>query len=370
MGFFARPNLDDIQFKQLSGTTLTLSGTTNFTGVLKSKGTEIDATTGITTSIGDVLTFDGSKIVLSPSTSGGTGNYPYPDTTTCTVGGLCAGSCICNEPIVDILQQILVPTLNPTLTPPSSTFSVSLSNPYEVGAVVSAVGCTILNRGCICPQYTSVSDKRSCGAISHNYVDFNGVSCSCPVPVSTLNCTYSMPAYPVVVGNRTAYGSVSYCAGIQPKDSAGNNYSTPLVSGTTSPVPAVICGLYPYFWGKVASGGCPAGCNRPTPTCALVIAGNKVVVNSSGTVYINFGSSADDYIWFAIPDTSTSKTCWYVNALNNGSIGGAVTPGGNLFPAYASVNPVTTVYWSGQTYKVYISNYQTASGTLMELRNS
>jgi hypothetical protein len=28
MGFFARPNIDNIQFKQLAGTTLTLSGTT------------------------------------------------------------------------------------------------------------------------------------------------------------------------------------------------------------------------------------------------------------------------------------------------------------------------------------------------------
>ena len=30
MAFFSRPNLDDVQFKQLSGTTLTLSGKTIF----------------------------------------------------------------------------------------------------------------------------------------------------------------------------------------------------------------------------------------------------------------------------------------------------------------------------------------------------
>ena len=107
--------------------------------------------------------------------------------------------------------------------------------------------------------------------------------------------------------------------------------------------------------------------NRPTPTCALVIAGTKAVSDSSSTLYINFNSASDDYIWFAIPSGSTSKTCWCVNALNNGAIGGAVSAGGNLFPAKTSINPVTTACWSGQTYNVYVSNYQSAVSTLMAI---
>ena len=84
MSFFSRPDLSDIQFRQLSGSTLTMSGITNFTGVLKSKGLEIDATTGVTTPVGSVLTFDGSKIKLIKSASGGSGVYIGNSPTTIT----------------------------------------------------------------------------------------------------------------------------------------------------------------------------------------------------------------------------------------------------------------------------------------------
>lgn len=101
----------------------------------------------------------------------------------------------------------------------------------------------------------------------------------------------------------------------------------------------------------------------------MVTGGTKVVASSSETINITFAATSDDYLWFAIPSTSTSKTVWYVTALNNGSIGGSVSPGGNLFPAHDTVS-VTTVLWGGVNYKVYISNFQTATTGVMELRNS
>jgi hypothetical protein len=69
MGFFTRPDLDNLQFRQESGSTLTLSGDTNFFGILRSKGIEIDATvTGTTDTVsGHVLTFLGGKIILAPA---------------------------------------------------------------------------------------------------------------------------------------------------------------------------------------------------------------------------------------------------------------------------------------------------------------
>ena len=87
-GFFTRPELEDRQFKQLSGSTLTLSGETNFVGVLKSKGVEIDATITTGTSIGDVLSWDGSRIILSPSTGGGGQEYTGGTPSNVTVGGM------------------------------------------------------------------------------------------------------------------------------------------------------------------------------------------------------------------------------------------------------------------------------------------
>ena len=132
-----------------------------------------------------------------------------------------------------------------------------------------------------------------------------------------------------------------------------------------------VTSLYPYFYGKVASGGLAPGLGRPAASQALINAGSKVVANSNGTISINFNSSSDDYIWFAIPAISANKNVWFVSLLNNGSIGGPVTPGGNLFPAFDTISVDSpTVLWSGINYKVYVSNYQTAIAALMELRNS
>ena len=128
--------------------------------------------------------------------------------------------------------------------------------------------------------------------------------------------------------------------------------------------------IYPVFYGKVASGGAPSGGNRPVANQALIDSGTVAVVNSNGTITISFNTTSDDYMWFAVPSTSPVKTQWYVDPLNNGSIGGAVTPAGNLFPDPDTVvidSP--TVLWSGVSYKIYIANYQSGIVVPMELRN-
>lgn len=82
MGFFTRLPLSDIQAIQISGETLTLSGSTNFVGTLKSKGVEIDATTTVT---GDVLTYIGNgKIKLTS----GAGSSSFNGSRTVTRSGI------------------------------------------------------------------------------------------------------------------------------------------------------------------------------------------------------------------------------------------------------------------------------------------
>ncbi len=131
-----------------------------------------------------------------------------------------------------------------------------------------------------------------------------------------------------------------------------------------------VTSIYPVFYGKVASGGAAPGASRPTANQALINSGTKTLVSSTGTVTVNFNSTSDDYLWFAIPSTSTSKGTWFVNALNNGTIGGIVSPGGNLFPTFDTVSiDSPTALWTGVNYKIYISNYQTAVVVNMELRN-
>ena len=354
MAFFARPDLSNEQFKQLVGSELTLSGQT-----------QIIATSGLTLSdgaggsiiltadqaashIGDVLTYDGAgKIKLMPSAGGSGGdptyNPPYLSPASVNLCGITAGFVLTGKTLSCIIETLLVPTLPPALIEPSNTFNIPLSSPYEVGCVVNAVGCTTFNRGSISPQYSSASSFRSGLPTAHNYLDFNSVACCCLG--TNLNCSYSMPPYTVVAGVRTASGSVSYSAGVQPKDSSGGNYSTALVAGTTTPVLCAICGVLPWYWGKSSSHVINNLC---------VANGNKYNLSypANGVLPITYNSLSTEYLWFAVPQGTPIKTCWYVNGTNNGCIGGI----NNLFATYYMTGVTSTQgCWSNCQYMVYVS---------------
>ena len=361
MSFQTKQILDDSKFFQDSGSTLTLSGETFVAGELKYL---THPTLTEDTQLADVKYVNDAIAGIS----GGSGIYNGASPSTVTVGGLNTGSVLTGYTANEILERMLVPTLNPTLTAPSITsFTQNLASTQEVGVSVTPTFTTNFSRGSISPQYTSASPFRSGAPVTYRY---NGSGNARTVAsTSTSNTSAATGATTLVAGANSWTVNVSYDAGVQPKNSSGGNFGSPLPSGTTSNSTVSITGIYPYFYGKVASGGAPAGSNRPTATNALVTGGTKVVAASSGTISITFNATSDDYLWFAIPQASADKTVWFVNALNNGTIGGAVSPGGNLFPNEDIVS-VTTVLWGGINYRVYISNYQSATTGAMEMRNS
>ena len=381
--FFAQPNLDNLQFKQLVDSELTLCGKTKIattSGLTLTNGVggyvPIIATGGTNH---NVLTYLNGNIVLRPITGNtGSGIYSGASPTTCTVGGLAASTAIYGQSISHILEQILVPTICPVVTGPANT-SFTLSPPttiYEVGTCVSnicAISC--FSRGSVTPQYNSGSPYRSGLPNTYNYIQLGG---TCAITNSTALCNcYAFTPSKIQIGNNAVSASITYSSGSTPVyDSTCAVWLTALPSGTTSPsLSYTICGLYPYYWGKVASGGLPAGVNRPVINKYLVTGGTKVVDNSNDLLLINFNSTSDDYIWFATPSEYASKTKWYVDALNNGNIGGGVSVGGNLFPDLIVINDVESLVWSNviggspHSYKVYVSNYQTALNTIIEFKN-
>jgi len=374
MPFFARPDLSNEQFKQLSGSTLTLSGQTQ---IINPSGLTISDGSGSTivinakgASIGNVLTFDGTEISLQlPSSGASTGIYTNASPTTCTVGGLSANTQITGCTIGKILEMILVPTINPSIIAPFNSLSISPSTTlYEVGASISITGTSLFNRGCITPQYCGTCCYRSGLPTAHVFSPFGLTEVTAYTASISTGVTFVQT---IGLGGNVLSARVAYSSGeTAALNSSGSTYLPALTAGTTGYVPINITGIYPYFYGTFASSGASAGGNRPAATAALITGGTKVVAQSVNTICINFGSTSDDYIWFATPTGSTSKTKWFVDALNNGNIGGAVTPGGNLFPALNIVTGVTTTCWSGQAYKLYISNYQTAATSIMELRNT
>ncbi len=274
----------------------------------------------------------------SPSeTSGGGQIYTGASPTTNTVGGLPAGSAIAGETLSQILQDILVSYQAPAF----SSFAITgQGSPVEIGT--SITGAKTFTWG-----------TTNSGNVNANTIEIDNVTASTVLVSGSANDGSES----LNIGTITFNGSPQVF-----RIKGTNSQSTVFQRDLT------IATLYPYFYGKVASGGAAPGANRPVANQALINSGTKVVADSTGTVTINFNSGSDDYIWFAIPSVSASKNTWFVNSLNTGPIGGSVSPGGNLFPAFDTV-PITTVNWAGVNYKIYIANYQSAATSNMELRN-
>lgn len=314
-----------------------------------------------------VLPYSG-RTITAPVTGGTGGDQTYTGATpsNVTVGALLSGTTLTGRSISSILEEMLITTYFPTFTAPSNTFTDNASSTYEYGCVLDVDFTACFDRGSIDLQ-GNFQNYRS-GDVNCYYYDGPGLPTG--VSSTSLSDNQSITGYTISASSQTWNSCVGYDVGPQPLDSDSNPYCSPLPSGITSAESVSVSAIYPYYYGTVASGGAPAGSNRPTSDNDLITGGTKVLASSNGTLCINFNSTADDYLWFAIPTGSTSKTCWHINALNNGNIGGAVSPAGNLFPDFDGVSACSAQgCWCNVNYKVYVSNYQSEATSIMELRN-
>lgn len=272
---------------------------------------------------------------------GGSGVYNGASPSTVTVNGIPAGTTLTGLTFEYLLQNIYAPYQAPAFT----SFTISgQSTLIEVGTVLSGMKNFL--------WATSNS-----GNVQPNSINIRDVNANVLIATGLANDG----AENVNIGSIVNSSPIS-------QSWRGEGVNTQL--GTFMSSNFTVNSIYPVFYGKVASGGAPSGGNRPVANQALINSGTVAVVNSNGTITISFDTTSDDYMWFAVPSTSTLKTQWYVDTLNNGSIGGAVSPSGNLFPAPDTVvidSP--TVLWSGVSYKIYIANYQSGIVVPMELRN-
>jgi hypothetical protein len=364
MPFFTRPDLEDRQFRQESTSQLTMSGVTNFFGTLKSKGVEIDATTGGTYPNANIaLGFVDGKIQLALVT-GGTGSgstiYNGASPTTCTVGGLSAGTEIFGCEINNILERILVPTLNPEVCPPFNGLSLSVSSPQEVGTLCNVTLNATFNQGCVCPSYCGGPSVRS--GLPTFYYYTGGTSFSDCNSSSLLTDATVDSSHIVTFGNNSWCSCVDYSAGLNILNSSGGVACSALGAGSTGFVTRSINGIYPIYYGKLTCG------TRPPVTQELITGGTKSVVCSTGTVTIDFNSGTNEYTWLAIPATSTSKTCWYVTPLDNGCIG---TSPIDKYPDECLISIDSGQgCWSGVNYKVYMSGTVGEITDPIQFRNS
>jgi len=340
-GFNTKLNLYDGKVYQADGQTLTLSGDT----IIASSGT-LKYASGVTFTenlqlvdkkyVDDqVLTATGST-VYSP---------PLLSPAAVSVGGINVGYVLTGKTSNEIIQDMLFPEICGTLTNPLTVTTSNASATYEVGCSISFNVCSAFSRGSINPQGCSASPNRSGAA---NLYCFSGSQVAGTYICTTSPVVKAVSGYVVTAGAQSWGSCTRYDAGVQPKSNKNNNFSTPLVSGSTAASNISVTGIYPYFYGTSTG--------VPTPGSALLATGSEVVAASSGQINITYGAQTDKYLWFATPAASTTKLGWYEGATNKGNIGG----GSDLFNAPSTVSVDSPLScWTGQSYKIYVSNYAT-----------
>ena len=253
------------------GTTITI----NSTGGVPFGGLTTIGTSG-------AATLSGAGVLNIPIYTGGVGSYTNATPTPQAFPGnspydnIIAGTTFSNQTFTEMMNAMLYPTLDPVLTPPSSGLSRTPSATYqEINATITVSLNATFNRGSINPQYTSTSPFRSGVPATYNYT---GAQVTSNVS-SALTNTESTGAYIVLAGANTWTGSVSFNAGIQPKDSVGGNFGSPLSPGTTNNRTETITGVYPVF----ANTQVPIG---PPPNTAV----KQSLQSMTTTIVVDFAS--------------------------------------------------------------------------------
>lgn len=167
----------------------------------------------------------------------------YTGTAERTVGGITEGMDFSNASMAQMWDQLIKQEKFPTLTNPSSTFVSSITGYREINEILNINFDSSFNRGSISPQYSAASPYRS--GLPNTY-QYGGVGL---VTMGTTDMTNSQSVlgYVVVSGNQDWQGRVFYDAGVQPKSSYDNDYSTPLPVGNTNYITRTITGVYPTF---------------------------------------------------------------------------------------------------------------------------
>ena len=137
------------------------------------------------------------------------------------VGGITAGTTYPIGTTYDELwEELLCPTLYPTLTAPSATIAATGDKLLEKGSSLSTTITVTFDRGSISPAY-GTNGYRS-GAASSYSLNSGTAQASNTFAVTVTESTTSYQA------------SVNYGAGEQPKDSAGGDYSEALPAGNVA----------------------------------------------------------------------------------------------------------------------------------------
>lgn len=162
--------------------------------------------------------------------------------TVSALGGIAAGTTVADlksKTLSQVFDDLIFPTVNPTFVAPTVTnVKTGKANLVKVGYTdppTSAELTYTFNKGAINLGNKKQADRS--GAET-------GHTNECKTPSGAYSTTF--PETLSEFGTYTYRVTVNYAQGPQPKDSKGNNYSTPLAAGSVSST-ATIRTTYPHY---------------------------------------------------------------------------------------------------------------------------
>jgi hypothetical protein len=279
--------------------------------------------------------------------------------------------------IVEVLDAILFPELFPSYVIPTLSLTASETGTKEVGETITQ-------------SLSLIAVKNDAGPFSLLKFQRNGSDIS-TVSGPTSSTTDDLPEqfdyenpnnpnleytesyndeFEVTESTTSWTGAGTYSSGDPLKTNKGQDdsrspeirsSSAPQLGSSINSSSVSVTGIYPFFWGKSAVAV------SVSDIAAAILSGteNKVLSSSSGTIQATFDAN-EEFVWFAHPASYPSKTRWYFTDLNQGLISGS----GFISPGVLQDVDSPDGLWSGQSYKIYISNYQTNTTGSLQLRNS
>lgn len=302
-----------------------------------------------------------------------------------TVGGILQNTTVAQltgKTMVQLWNDLLFPTVEPTYTIPTITLGGVSNQTLEAGSTyapsITLSGIKndadiytqlriLRNGGAIFTDTTLTESSATDVAAQFGYTDPNNPNHTYTISPTPYSESYVLPSG--ASASTTYQGDGNYNSGLRKLDNKGNTDTSayalrtttgPQLSGNTfGTTTYTITSIFPYFYGYMDS-------LPDVNSIASAISGGtatKVLSAASGTLSIPYNVSSK-YIWFAYQNSYTTKTVWYVTALDNGSID-------NTFITTVTTKTVNSPngYWSGITYKMHWSVYGTTQTTI-EFRNS
>jgi len=173
-------------------------------------------------------------------------------TTNIDVGGIKSGTVIDkDDQIMTVIKKMLTTVYFPTYTAPSASLSYGAPALAKVGSNVASTPAGItFNKGAITLQGAKQADRAGAAtgysiATSGADVDFNDNNATGQFTVPVLTKSTK--------GNIVVTGTAAYAQGPQPKDSAGEDYDTPLAAGSVNTSAKTIEFILPFYHGVSAN---------------------------------------------------------------------------------------------------------------------